>query len=239
MQLLLLPGPWFSMNLCHFNSIGNPAEEIRCLISAMGDAMLVWRQLYFESGPSWFFSHPSRLLHWHWGNCIIAPVPAKHPWNKWINLINSHLKLQISQWKAVCFKLISILIFKFSKWQALVQFILPKYLFSTVASTTKQYRILRILTVCVLKMRYQHNIVIYWRSSEADNMAIYFEDKLFGTERAAGSWVQRYYEADWPTNICDWVTNYCHSLRKHQVISALKQYIYDISMVLWYIDGFI
>ena len=29
--------------------------------------------------------HPSGLLHWHWGNHTIAPVPVKWPWKVWAN----------------------------------------------------------------------------------------------------------------------------------------------------------
>ena len=31
----------------------------------------------------WFYPYPSGLLHWHWGNLMIAPVPVKQPWNIW------------------------------------------------------------------------------------------------------------------------------------------------------------
>ena len=31
------------------------------------------------------FPYPSGLLHWHWGNLTIVPVPAKQPWWIWIN----------------------------------------------------------------------------------------------------------------------------------------------------------
>ena len=31
------------------------------------------------------FPYPSGLLHWHCGNQMIAPVPAKQPWWIWIN----------------------------------------------------------------------------------------------------------------------------------------------------------
>ena len=31
------------------------------------------------------FPHPTGLLHWHCGNLMIAPVPAKQPWWIWIN----------------------------------------------------------------------------------------------------------------------------------------------------------
>ena len=34
----------------------------------------------------WLISpYPSGLLHWHCGNLMIAPVPAKQPWWIWIN----------------------------------------------------------------------------------------------------------------------------------------------------------
>ena len=37
----------------------------------------------------WLMSliHPysSGLLHWHWGNHMIAPVPVKQPWRIWVN----------------------------------------------------------------------------------------------------------------------------------------------------------
>ena len=31
------------------------------------------------------FPYPSGLLHWHCGNLMIVPVPAKQPWWVWIN----------------------------------------------------------------------------------------------------------------------------------------------------------
>ena len=31
------------------------------------------------------FPYPSGVLHWHYGNLTIAPVPAKQPWWIWIN----------------------------------------------------------------------------------------------------------------------------------------------------------
>ena len=31
------------------------------------------------------YTYPSGLLHWHWGNLTIAPVPAKQPWWIWVN----------------------------------------------------------------------------------------------------------------------------------------------------------
>ena len=30
------------------------------------------------------YPHLSWLLHWHWGNRMIAPVPVKEPWRIWI-----------------------------------------------------------------------------------------------------------------------------------------------------------
>ena len=31
-----------------------------------------------------------RLLHWHWGNRMIAPVPVKQPWRIWIKSTNTN-----------------------------------------------------------------------------------------------------------------------------------------------------
>ena len=33
----------------------------------------------------WFiYAYPSGLLHWHWGNHMIAPVPVKYSWRVWV-----------------------------------------------------------------------------------------------------------------------------------------------------------
>ena len=31
------------------------------------------------------YPYSSGLLHWHWGNHMIAPVPVKQPWRMWVN----------------------------------------------------------------------------------------------------------------------------------------------------------
>ena len=35
------------------------------------------------------YPYPSGLLHWHWGNHKITPVPVKQPWRIWIKLTNN------------------------------------------------------------------------------------------------------------------------------------------------------
>ena len=38
-------------------------------------------------GPVWLiYQYSSGLLHRHWGNRMIAPVPVKEPWRKWVIL---------------------------------------------------------------------------------------------------------------------------------------------------------
>ena len=32
-----------------------------------------------------FYLYPSELLHWHWGDHRIAPMPVAQPWRIWIN----------------------------------------------------------------------------------------------------------------------------------------------------------
>ena len=41
-----------------------------------------------------FYPYPSGLLHWHWGNHMIAPVSVKQPWRIWVN--KSHKPIQNS-----------------------------------------------------------------------------------------------------------------------------------------------
>ena len=33
-----------------------------------------------------FYPYPSGLLHRHWGNHIITPVPVKQPWRIWVSI---------------------------------------------------------------------------------------------------------------------------------------------------------
>ena len=35
-------------------------------------------------GNNWLYPYPSGLLHRHWGNRMIAPVPVKQSWRIWI-----------------------------------------------------------------------------------------------------------------------------------------------------------
>ena len=36
--------------------------------------------------------YPPGLLHWHWGNHMIAPVPVKQPWRIWVKSVGSKPK---------------------------------------------------------------------------------------------------------------------------------------------------
>ena len=43
--------------------------------------------------------YTSGLLHWHWGNHMIAPVPVKQPWRIWVKSIGTkpyHWKLRVA-----------------------------------------------------------------------------------------------------------------------------------------------
>ena len=45
--------------------------------------MVIW---WVSAGLLWsFYPYSSGLLHWHWGNHTIAPVPVKQPWKIWVN----------------------------------------------------------------------------------------------------------------------------------------------------------
>ena len=44
---------------------------------------------YIGSRFVWsIYPYYSGLLHWHWGNHTIAPVPMKQPWRVWVNKCN-------------------------------------------------------------------------------------------------------------------------------------------------------
>ena len=51
------------------------------------------RQFAFCCVLLWFDTcqyhpYPSGLLHWHWGNHMIAPVPVKQTWRIWVNKLH-------------------------------------------------------------------------------------------------------------------------------------------------------
>ena len=48
--------------------------------------MLCCGQLLFGTGQ--FDLYPSGLLHWHWGNHMIALVPVKKPWRLWVTILH-------------------------------------------------------------------------------------------------------------------------------------------------------
>ena len=45
--------------------------------------------LWFGTGQ--YYPFLSRLLHWHWGNRMIAPVPVKQPWMVWVQKLHKSL----------------------------------------------------------------------------------------------------------------------------------------------------
>ena len=44
-----------------------------------------WSVFYYGFVTGQFYPYPSGLFDWHWGNHVIAPVPVKQPWAKWVN----------------------------------------------------------------------------------------------------------------------------------------------------------
>ena len=36
-----------------------------------------------------FYPCSSGLLHWHWGNHVIRPIPEKQPWKIWVKMIST------------------------------------------------------------------------------------------------------------------------------------------------------
>ena len=54
--------------------------------------------LWFSTAQ--FYPYPSGLLHWHWGNHMIAPVSVMQPWRIWVNdspESNNNLNIWLTQ----------------------------------------------------------------------------------------------------------------------------------------------
>ena len=47
----------------------HPMEYIHTVHNVLG----------FDVVRYWVYPYPSGLLHWHWGNLMIVPVPVKQP----------------------------------------------------------------------------------------------------------------------------------------------------------------
>ena len=51
--------------------------------------------LFLCFGTNQFYPHSPGLLHWHWGNHTIAPVPVKQPWRIWVNIWNESTRSDV------------------------------------------------------------------------------------------------------------------------------------------------
>ena len=84
---------YFACSVCDRHSQGIAQTSlshqfcIKCNIQYIPRNMhTVFALLCFVVVIHWpIFPYPSGLLHWHFGNLTIAPVPAKQPWWIWIN----------------------------------------------------------------------------------------------------------------------------------------------------------
>ena len=61
-------GDWICLSICSYNELCPSLPHCYCLM--LDD-------LSISSG----------LLHWHWGNHLIAPLPVKWPWRIWVNTV--------------------------------------------------------------------------------------------------------------------------------------------------------
>ena len=72
--------------------------------------LFYWLHKYVFAFMRFVYPYFSGLLHWHWGNLMIAPVPVKQPWRIWIKLINTKLQFKkmfewcthLMGWTALC-----------------------------------------------------------------------------------------------------------------------------------------
>ena len=76
------PGKCSCTDVLHMNVLLSPQMDRK--------HMYFVRILYkvynnLQYGISQVYPYSSGLLHWHWGNHMIAPVPVKQPWRIWVN----------------------------------------------------------------------------------------------------------------------------------------------------------
>ena len=63
--------------------------------------------IYMHCSALMIHVYPSGLLHWHWGNHAIAPVPVKQPWRLWVN--RNPLRTDTPQYDLSVWHVLSIL----------------------------------------------------------------------------------------------------------------------------------
>ena len=61
------------------------------------------------------FAHTLRLLHWYWGNLMIAPGTVKHSWRIWLNPVNNKTLQKTVKFK-LCILLEICCIYLFALW---------------------------------------------------------------------------------------------------------------------------
>ena len=65
-------------------------------------AIIALYSVFFLSDSGQFYSHPSGLLHWHWVNHAIAPVPLKQHWRIWVNELHAFSRTQMTPKSTKC-----------------------------------------------------------------------------------------------------------------------------------------
>ena len=86
------------------------------------------------------FPYPSGLLHWHYGNLTIAPVPAKQPWWIWINtscefIMNDYITTTKQSTTKLCAYFLGYTVVSDS-WQACI-----KYYIAAICLSNSKYEV--------------------------------------------------------------------------------------------------
>ena len=76
--------------ICYFNRKFKSKRKLCAYYVLYYMPQCLWDWIIIFSRFMWFvYPHSWWLLHWHWGNHMIAPVPVKQPWKKWVKLVNT------------------------------------------------------------------------------------------------------------------------------------------------------
>ena len=98
------PGTCFNIYWSHLTEFGGQGDITTVLDLYLYSISRRIYAVYCCGYMSSFYPYTSGLLHRHWGNWIIAPVPVKQPWRIWVKSICTKLEPNTCSkwWKISC-----------------------------------------------------------------------------------------------------------------------------------------
>ena len=129
-------------------------HELRSNNCAHGSCFVVFCCGFVMVG---FTPYTSGLLHWHWGNHMIAPVPVKQPWRIWVNM--SHGSSQNCLYNPLTPQ--PTLKMRVVIMPTLSRLVAPKFITSTTCGATSDDKVGIVTTVCSKRKKYTTKPFLY------------------------------------------------------------------------------